>query len=141
MFLGVPLFAVILTLGDYYLVKILRKKGLPSEIESYYPNDALVDPVRDSHMTSEKYLRRLEKKVLEHYSRLNNDPDYVPKKADRARLAIYKCFKRYNIIGDLHDDTIVNFCADNEQKRAYREAEERYTALKNSSASTAEKQG
>ena len=140
MFLGVPLFAAILTLSDYYLEKNLRKKGLPSEIESYYPGDALVDPVKDSHMTSEKYLRRLEKKVLEHYSRLNKDPDYVPKKADLARLGIYKRFKRYNVIGDFHDDTIVNFCADNEQKRAYLEAEARFEALKKSAASTAEKQ-
>lgn len=126
--LAVPFFAAILTVSDNYLEKNLRKKGLPSEIESYYPSDALVDPVKDSHLQSEKLLKRLEKNVLRIFQKQKDNPEYTPTRREKSKLFIYKIFRKYNIISNFRDETIIQFWSEQEQHSAYKKAEEAFCA-------------
>ena len=104
-----------------------QKKGLPSEIESYYPNDALVDPVKDSHLHSDRLLKRLEKNILRIYRKQNNQK-IPPKlsKLERFRLKMYSLARKYNLVSEFSDETVVQFCANQDRTAAYKAAKTAY---------------
>lgn len=129
MLLGVPLFASLLKIGDYYLEKRLRAKGLPAEIENYYPSDALVDPVKDSHLTSDKTVKRLEKNILRIRIEMQSKKLEDLNRRDRFYLRIYKYARKYKILTSITDETQVQFLAEKQaegillQEEAYFDAE------------------
>lgn len=132
MILGVPIFAAFLKLSDYYLEKKLQIKGLPSEIESYYPADALVDPVKDSHMTTDRAVKRLEKNVLRIKTDLQSKTREELSGKDRFRLRVYEFAQKHHILSDIEDETIVQFSASQQQARIIESVEQRFAQPKDS---------
>ena len=127
MILGVPLFAAFLKLSDHYLEKMLQLKGLPSEIESYYPADALVDPVKDSHLTTDKAVKRLEKNVLRIKMSLQFKKREELSKKDRVRLRFYESAQKHHLLSDMEDDTIIQFTAAQQQSHLAEMSEKRFS--------------
>ncbi len=126
MVLGVPLFASILKIGDYYTEKRLQIKGLPSDIESYYPTDALVDPVKDSHKTSDKMVKRLEKNILRITAELQTKKLAELSHRDRLRLHLYRLGRKYKLLTEIEDSTVVQYLTYEEQMRIIRASEALY---------------
>ncbi|MBQ9760896.1 MAG: AI-2E family transporter [Clostridia bacterium] len=126
MILGVPIFASILKIGDYYTEKRLQAKGLPSEIESYYPTDALVDPVKDSHRTTDKMVKRLEKNVLRIRRELLSKKKDELTRHDRSMLRIYRFARKYKLLSDISDETVVQYSAQQYHEQILQEADHRY---------------
>lgn len=123
MLLGVPLFASILKLSDHYIEKALQKKGLPTEIESYYAADALVDPAKDSHLTTDRMVKRLEKNILRIREELQTKKEPELSRVDRFRLHIYKFSRKYHILTDIEDETIIQFTAAEQKAQIFKETE------------------
>ncbi len=126
MVLGVPLFASILKIADYYTEKRLQIKGLPSDIESYYPSDALVDPVKDSHKTSDKMVKRLEKNILRITAELQTKKREELTRRDRLRLKLYRLGRKHKLLSEIEDSTIVQYLTYEEQARILRASDARY---------------
>ena len=129
MILGVPLFASVLKLGEHYTEKALQKKGLPSEIESYYASDALVDPAKDSHLTTDRMVKRLEKNILRIREELQTKKEAELSFKDRFCLRIYRLSRKYHILTDMEDETIIQFGAEQHKNRIFKETEERFSHL------------
>jgi predicted PurR-regulated permease PerM len=127
MILGVPLFASILKLGDYYTEKALQKKGLPAEAESYYSSDALVDPTKDAHLTTDKWVKRLEKNVLRIRGELRTKKAEELSSKDRFRMRIYNFAKKHRILSEIEDETFIQFGAEQQKKRILENTNARIT--------------
>ncbi len=134
MILGIPLFASILKLSDRYTEKTLQNKGLPSEIESYYSHDALVDPAKDSHKSTDRTVKRLEKNYLRIKADLVTTKHEKLPFLDRFWLRTYEILIKYKLILPSNDETIVQFCAEQHQLRVENEAEKRFTDLQKATA-------
>lgn len=130
MLLGIPLFAAILKINDYYLEKRLQEKGLPAEIENYYPFDALVDPVKDSHRTTDRSVKRLEKRILGIEERKHQDRKAKLSRSDRFYVRLYAFARKYHILSTIDDETVVQFYADKQTKSIRNAAEDNYARLR-----------
>ena len=126
MLLGVPLFASVLKLGDYYLEKRLRAKGLPAELESYYPTDTIVDPVKDSHLTTDKTVKRLEKNILRIRMEMQTKKHEELSRKDRFYLSLYKNARKYKILTGITDETQVQFFSEEHAEAIFRREDERF---------------
>ena len=125
MILGVPLFASILKLSDHFTEKRLQSKGLPAEIESYYSPDALVDPAKDSHKSTDKMVKRLEKNILRIQQKLATQKRAELCLSDRFMLRTYEIALKYKIITPTNDETIIQFYSEQQQEQFVKRAEAR----------------
>lgn len=108
--LSVPLFATVIELLRDVLENRLRKKGLPSATENYYPGDSSVDPAQDMQSSSEKSLRRLERHVL--HLRALSARGIPLKRTDRMILRFYEWGRRTSIFSDFSPETLMLFAVE-----------------------------
>ena len=136
MILGVPLFATILELAEEYISTSLQRKGLPSGLANYYANDAIVDPIKNAHISSDKSMQRFERKALrirkkqESGEKLNRKEQFI--------LFIYRRANKYHLLSELTDETHARFSAEQAALDVAAEAEEymsRHRAAANSESS------
>ena len=121
MILGVPIFATILVLTDEIITSRLQKKGLPSGLANYYANDAIVDPTKNAHTTTDKTVQRFEKKALAVRRRHENGETLNRK--ERFVLFIYRLAHKYRIFSEMTDETHVRFSAEQAAKDIALESE------------------
>ncbi len=107
--LGVPLFATVLEIIDYYTVERLQKKGYPSGVQNYYAPDSIVDPMKDAlgSTHTDKWIKSLEKKVLYAEMKKANGIDLT--RGDRMAISVYTFLCKYHIIPELSDETATQF--------------------------------
>lgn len=122
MLLGVPLFATLLELTDEYVVARLQKKGLPSGVENYYSNDALVDPSRNAHLTTDKAVQKLERRALRISRKQENGEK--PTRLEKLTLDFYSFLRSKRLIAEMTDEEQTRYSAEEARKLALRQAEE-----------------
>lgn len=110
MIVGVPLFATVLELLRDVMETRLRKKGLPSAAENYYPGDSIVDPAQDMQSGSEKSLRRLERYVL--HLRAMADRGVSLKRGERLTLWFYRQGRKWSVFPELSPEALMMFAAE-----------------------------
>ena len=128
MLLGVPLFATVLELADEYTVMRLQKKGMPSGVENYYSNDALVDPAQNAHLTTDKAVQKLERLALR-YARLQESGEKLTKR-QKMILRFYTLLRRKHIIAEMTDEEQARYSAEEARKLAKRRTDEMLEAAR-----------
>ena len=136
MLLGVPLFATVLELTDEYVTTRLQKKGMPSGVENYYSNDAIVDPARNAHITTDKTVQKLERLSLRISKKQENGEKLL--KREKFVLDFYGLLNRKHIIVEMTDEERSRYSAEEARKAAKREAEEFLQKYRTEAAVTAE---
>ncbi len=121
--LGVPLFATVLELSDFYITERLQRKGLPSGVESYYPAGTEVDPVKDMRSSANKAIHKLEKKVLSIRKKHELDPTVKTTRRERFCLKLYALAYRFHILSDISDETHWQFASQEAEKQALAESD------------------
>ena len=116
--LGVPLFATVLELSDFYITERLQRKGLPAGVESYYPAGTEADPVKDMRSTTNKTIHRLEKRILSIRKKRVNDETAPLTRSDRFCVRLYELAQRFRIVSDISDETHWQFAAEEAEKQA-----------------------
>ena len=119
--LCVPLFATVMALLDEYAEKKLRRKGMLSSLENYYPSDSIVNPAKDSRKTSDTFIKRFERHVLELQTK--QEKDQPLSKSERTSLRIYNFLIHHRIIPELSNEIRMQFTAERIEKQAEEEAE------------------
>ena len=122
MFLGVPLFAAILEITEEYITTSLQRKGLPSGLANYYANDAMVDPIKNAHISSDRSVQRFEKMAL-HIRKMQENGEKLNQK-ERFALFIYRMAHKYHILSEMTDETHARFSAEQAATEIADEAEE-----------------
>lgn len=118
--LGVPIFATIMALADYYIEDRLQRKGLPADTESYYPADSAVDPVKDMQSSGSRLIKSLEKAVLLAHKKQEAREELT--RRDRTSLRLYALAERVHIVSDISDETYHHFSVDEAAKAAEKES-------------------
>ncbi|MBQ2735760.1 MAG: AI-2E family transporter [Clostridia bacterium] len=121
MIVGVPLFAAILQLSEEYITKKLQKQGLPSGLANYYANDAVVDPIKNAHITTDKSVQRFEKEALR-IRKMNENGEKLTR-GQRFVLLIYRMAHKYHLLSEMTDETHARFSAEQAAKDAELEAD------------------
>ena len=102
--IGVPLFATVLELLDYWLERRLKERGLPNEIESYYaPNT-----VTHSETATERRRKKREEKrraLLASEDTGNGDLNL----RERIRLRTYQLARKHHIFSDVTEEELERF--------------------------------
>ena len=119
--LGVPLFATILELLDEATVRRLQIKGLPSGVENYYSEHAIVDPTKSSEAPMDKTAQRLERRALR--AKRKQERGVRLSYADRCTLAFRNLLSRLHLITAISDDGRVRFFAEEIYRTASEESE------------------
>lgn len=122
MILGVPLFATVLEVTDEIVTTRLQRKGLPSGLANYYANDAVVDPIKNAHITADKTVQKFEKEALR-VRRMKENGDPLNRK-QRLILVIYRMAHKYRILSEMTDETHARFSAEDAAKNAAERAEQ-----------------
>lgn len=135
MIVGVPLFATILQLGEEIITKKLQKQGLPSGLANYYDNDAVVDPIKNAHITTDKSAQRFEKEALR-IRKMNENGEKLNRR-EQFTLLLYHSALKYRLLSEMTDETHARYSAEQAAKDAEQEADE-YFRLRNTSAQVEE---
>ncbi len=121
--LGVPLFATVLELLDEATVRRLQIKGLPSGVENYYSEHAIVDPTKSSDAPIDKAAQRLERRALR--AKRKQENRIRLSLSDKWALSVRNILTRLHLITEISDEGRVRFSAE----EAYRTAAEESEAL------------
>ncbi len=110
MLLGVPIFATVIEMTVRDISDRLRAKGFSSATENYYPGDSMVNPSQDVHSNSDKIIKRFERKVL----RLQNKKEHHLQltRYERLLLSLYNGSRKLKILGELSDENLIQFAAE-----------------------------
>lgn len=115
MLIGVPLFATILEVTDYWLDARLKARNLPNNTENYYSPAAIA---RRSETVIERRRRKLrEKKEAQIASEETGSGDL--NFGERVRLKTYQAAKKYHLFSDISDEDLQSFLE--EESRALHE--------------------
>ena len=123
LFLCVPLFATLIVLLDQNIEQRLRKKGLLSATENYYPSDSIVDPAKDVRRASDTTIRRFEKGVFEILVKQEKGKDLT--KGEKTKLSFYRFLVHNRIIPEMSNEIRMHFAAESVEKNAEEETERR----------------
>lgn len=115
----VPLFATLTALLDQSIEQRLRKKGLLSAAENYYPSDSIVDPAKDVRRASDTTIRRFEKSVFEILTKQEKGKTLT--KGERTKLSIYRFLVHNRIIPEMSNEIRMHFAAESVEKNAEKE--------------------
>lgn len=126
MFFGVPLFATVLALSEATIVNRLQKKGIPSGLENYYDENAIIDPSESVHITTDKMAQGFERHAFRIKKKLRDGEDLSRK--DRAVLSIYKGLHKYRFITEMNEENQLRFTAREVIREAEKEARECFAA-------------
>ncbi len=103
--LGVPIFATILELLDHTAIGCLKKKGLPTDVESYYAQGAIMDPIDDAKASTRRLQRNVENHVLSALKTLDDQGDKALTRKDRRYLRFYQWAKKRKLMPNITDET------------------------------------
>ena len=117
-----PLFATILQLGEEIITKKLQKQGLPSGLANYYDNDAVVDPIKNAHITTDKSAQRFEKEALR-IRKMNENGEKLNRR-EQFTLLLYHSALKYRLLSEMTDETHARYSAEQAAKDAEQEADE-----------------
>lgn len=120
--LCVPLFATVIALLDEKTESRLRKKGLLSSLENYYPTDSIVNPARDAQKTSDTVIKSFERHILNIHVKQEREQKLT--RGERINLAIYDFLIRNRIISELSNEIRMQFTAEQVAKSAEAETEQ-----------------
>ena len=120
--LCVPLFATVIALLEEKTESSLRKKGLLSALENYYPSDSVVDPVRDVRKTSDTVIKSFERHILKLH--VMQEQEQKLTRGERISLAIYDFLIHNRIISELSNEIRMQFTAEQAAKCAEEETEQ-----------------
>ena len=119
--LCVPLFATIIALLDQSIELRLRRRGMLSAVENYYPSDSIVDPAKDARKTSDTAIRRFEKGVFEILIKQKTGEAITG--GEKSRLSFYRFLVRNRILSEMSTDVRMQFAAESIEKNAEKETE------------------
>ncbi len=119
--LCVPLFATLIALTEQDIKRRLRKKGLLSALENYYPSDSIVDPAKDVRKTSDTIIKRLEKGVFEILMKQERGESIT--KGEQSKLSFYRFLVHNRIIPEMSNEIRMQFTAESVAKNAEKETE------------------
>ena len=119
--LCVPLFATVAALLDESAKYCLRKKGMLSALENYYPDDSIVNPAKDAQKTSDTIIKRFERHILKIETKQGKN---LPiSKWEALSLRFYHNLISLRIIPELSNEIRMQFTAERIEKSAEDEAE------------------
>ncbi len=119
--LCVPLFATVMALLEESTERRLRKKGMLSSLENYYPSDSIVNPTRDARKTSDTIIKRFERHILGIQTK--QEKEQPLSRGERVSLRIYHFLIRNRIVSELSNEIRMQFTAEQIEKSAEEEAE------------------
>ena len=120
--LCVPLFATLIALLEQSIEQRLRKKGLLSATENYYPADSIVNPAKDVRRTSDTVIKSFERHILEIH--IKQEKEQKLTRGERISLAVYDFLIRNRIISELSHEIRMQFTAESVAKTAEIETEQ-----------------
>ena len=118
----VPLFATLTALLDRDIEQRLRRKGMLSATENYYPADSIVDPAKDSRKMSDTTIQRFEKSVFEIL--VKQEKGETLTKSEKNKLSAYRFLVRNSIISEMSNDIRMRFAAESVEKNTDIETEQ-----------------
>ncbi len=121
MLFAVPLFATVLSLVSYYTEKRLRKKGLPSTTENYYPTDSMVEPAEDMRKSTDGIVQMFEKRILRIQKKQKRAQSLT--KFERMSLSLHKALHKLHILPEIPVELLMQFTAEEASLAAEQEAE------------------
>jgi hypothetical protein len=86
-----------------------------------------VDPTKDAHLTTDKWVKRLEKNVLRIRGELRTKKAEELSSKDRFRMRIYNFAKKHRILSEIEDETFIQFGAEQQKKRILENTNARIT--------------
>lgn len=119
--LCVPLFATVAALLDESAEHALRKKGLLSSLENYYPEDSIVNPAKDAQKTSDTVIKRFERHILKIQTKQGKNLPLT--KWEAFSLKFYQDLIYLRIIPELSNEIRMQFTAERIEKSAEEETE------------------
>ena len=119
--LCVPLFATMMALLEESTERRLRKKGMLSALENYYPSDSILNPARDARKTSDTIIKRFERHILGIQTKQEKEQSLS--RGERLSLRVYQFLIRNRIISELSNEIRMQFTAEQIEKNAEEEAE------------------
>jgi len=115
MLIGVPLFATVLEVMDYWMDARLKARNLPHNTESYYSPATVA---RRSETVIERRRRKIrEKKEAQSATEETGSGDL--NFGERVRLKTYQTAKKYHLFSDISDEDLQSFLE--EESRAMHE--------------------
>ena len=136
MLLAVPIFATVLTLLEDYIEQRLQKKGLPTGTENYYSADSVVNPTKDTQETTDKIVRRFERRVFHLRKKADENGRGDLTRFEKFQLASYALARKYHLFSEPSDEVIALFAAEEAAIAAAAEADKQYEELTKKSADT-----
>ena len=120
--LCVPLFATVIALLDQSIELRLRRRGMLSAVENYYPSDSIVDPAKDARKASDTVIRRFEKGVFEIL--IKQKQGEALSGGEKSRLSLYRFLVRNRILSEMSTDIRMQFAAERIEKNTEKETEQ-----------------
>ena len=118
----VPLFATLTALLDRDIEQRLRRKGMLSATENYYPADSIVDPAKDARKMSDTTIQRFEKNVFEILIKQEKGEPLT--KGEKNKLSAYRFLVRNRIISEMSNEIRMHFAAESVENNADIETEQ-----------------
>lgn len=126
MFFGVPLFATVLAFSESIIVVRLQKKGIPSGLENYYDENAIIDPSKSVHITTDKMAQGFERRALRIKKKMRDGEELSTR--DHSVLRIYRFLHKYHFITEMTEENQLRFTASEVIRNAEREARDCFEA-------------
>ena len=115
MLIGVPLFATVLELLDYWLERRLASRGLPNELENYYSPDTVG---RKTESAIDRRRRKRAEKRKNHLASEDTGSGDLNLR-ERVRLRTYQIARKYHVFSDGTEEDLAAFLE--EEKAMVRE--------------------
>lgn len=126
MLLAVPIFATALTLLEDFVEHRLQQKGLPSGTENYYAADSVVNPADDTQESTDKIVRRFERRVFHLRKKADENGRGDLTRFERFQLDSYSLARKYHLFSDPSDEVIALFAAEEAAIAAAAEADKQF---------------
>jgi hypothetical protein len=110
MLLAVPVFATVLSLVSYHTEKRLRRKGLPSTTENYYPSDSMVDPAEDTRKSTDTLVQAFEKRILRIQKKKNRSEPLS--RSERTLLSLHRLLLKLRVLPEIKTELLMQFTAE-----------------------------
>ena len=106
MLIGVPLFATVLELLDYWLERRLAARGLPNELENYYSPNTVG---RRSESPMERRRRKREEKRQSRIASAEDTGNGDLNLRERLRLRSYQLARKYHVFSEVTEEELQRF--------------------------------
>ena len=118
MLIGVPLFATVLELLDYWLDSRLKARNLPNNTESYYSPSAIAQRSESAFERRRRKARQKREARNAKEETGSGDLNF----GERVRLRTYQTARKYHLFSDISEEDLQSFLE--EESRAIHEADE-----------------